>query len=412
MRPPTARSSGAYRSGSRSEPSVSPSEPVPPPLPVEALEEAAGARLSPDEAARLMEAVKLGRRGWGAVHPNPLVGCVLVRGGEEVGRGWHRAFGGPHAEVEALEAAGEEKARGATALVSLEPCAHRGKTGPCTLALREAGVARVVYGAADPTRKAGGGGRELREAGIDVVGPLFSPELSRHLNPAFFHRAGEPATPYLAVKLAMTLDGKIAAGEGERTPITGEEAGRYTHRLRAGFDGILVGAGTVRADDPLLTVRRGPEPRVPPRRLILDTRADALRPGAALLRDADAAPVHLFCGPDASRDRVRALEEAGATVHRVSSGSGGVELAAVLRVCWEEGIASILCEGGGRTVTTLLNQGLARRLYLYLSPNTLGPEGVPGFPEGASPEAWPGWRASGSHEKLGRDALIVFDREP
>lgn len=386
-------------------------EPLPPPLPLDALRRCALDHLPRRDAEHLLRAVDLGRRGWGSAHPNPMVGCVLIRDGDETGRGWHRAFGEPHAEVEALGAAGEEGARGATAFVSLEPCSHHGKTPPCTSALQRAGVARVVYGASDPTGEASGGGRELRRGGLEVAGPVFPPALARHLDPVFFHRARDPETPYLAVKLAMTLDGMIAAGEGERTAITGHEAARYTHRLRAGFDGILVGAGTVRADDPLLTVRGDLRPRRPPRRLILDTGARAVEPDAALLSDVDRAPVLVFAGPDAPELRVRSLEGAGATVHRVPRGPGGVSLGAVLRACRDEGIGSILCEGGAMLVRNLLDQGVVRRLYLYLAPGTLGPGAVPAFPGGSGPEAWRGWRASGAGEALGSDALIVFDRE-
>lgn len=383
--------------------------PRPPPLPLDRLEAVSRARLGATDARYLLRAVELSRNGWGSVHPNPLVGCVLVREGEEVGRGWHRAFGEPHAEVEALRAAGGDAASGATAFVSLEPCTHRGKTPACTLALRRAGIARVVYGAADPTPEAGGGGDELRKAGLEVVGPIFPDGLARSLDPAFFHASEHPGSPYVALKLAVTLDGKIAAGEGERTAVSGEVAGRYTHRLRAGFGGILVGAGTVRTDDPLLTVRGDVTPRLAPHRLVVDSRAEALKPGAALLRDPDRAPVHLFCLATAPEDRTRALEREGVTVHRVPGAADGVELEAVLRVSREEGIGSILCEGGARLAGSLLRAGLARRLYLYLAPRTLN-GGVAAFPEGLGAGAWAGWSSAGPGERLGGDVLVVFDR--
>lgn len=374
------------------------------------LRRAADEGLEEDEVGHLLRAVDLGRRGWGSVHPNPMVGCVLVRDGEEVGRGWHQVFGGPHAEVEALRSAPDEAVRGSTAFVSLEPCRHVGKTPACTVALREAGVRRVVYGAADPTREAGGGGDELRRSGLDVLGPVFARALARGLDPAFFHLAESGGMPYVAAKLAMSLDGMIAAGEGERTAVTGPLAQRYTHRLRAGFDAILVGAGTVRVDDPLLTVRGDVQGRTATHRLIVDTHATALTPESALLRDVNRVPVHLFCLQDAPGDRVRALEAAGVRVHRVPKGPGGVELEEVLRVCRQEGMTSILCEGGARLAGGLLERSLVHRMYLYVAPNTLGPDGVPAFPDGLAGDDRGSWQATAS-EHLGRDILTVLDRE-
>lgn len=363
---------------------------------------------SSTDAAFLDRARALARKGWGRVHPNPLVGCVLVRDGEVVGEGWHQEFGGPHAEIVALEAAGVA-ARGATAYVTLEPCDHEGKTPPCSRALAEAGVARVVFGNADPDPDASGGSATLRASGVEVAGPLWDRATGRAENRAFFHTARH-GDPYLALKLAMTLDARIAAEPGSSTRITGPLAEASVHRLRAGFDAILVGAGTARADDPRLTVRHGPAPRVPPRRMVLDPDA-GLSSDAALLEEADAVPVHVFTRRDASEWEMERLEEAGAHVHPVDEGSGGLDLDAVLSVTWEMGIRSVLCEGGAGLAASLLHQRRVHRLYLYVAPRTLGARGVPAFPDDADTLAWDDFAPAFPPELLGPDLLHVLDRE-
>lgn len=367
-----------------------------------------GTPLSESDAAFLDRARALARRGWGRVHPNPLVGCVLVRDGTVVGEGWHREYGGPHAEIMALEEAGPA-AEGATAYVTLEPCDHEGKTPPCSRALVEAGVARVVYGNADPSPRAAGGAATLRAGGVEVTGPGWDRAAGRAENPAFFHTARH-RTPFVALKLAMTLDARIAEAPGRPTPITGPEAQASVHRLRAGFDAVLVGGGTARADDPRLTVRHGPEPRVPPRRLVLDSRA-ALPSDAALLEEAERVPVHVFTRRDASEIELERLEAAGAHVHPVPEGKGGLELATVLSVCWEMGIRSVLCEGGSALAASLLRQRRVQRLYLYVAPRTLGAAGVPAFPDDGDSLDWSGFAPAFPPELLGRDLLHVLDRE-
>ena len=364
--------------------------------------------LSAADAAHLERARTLAASGWGFVHPNPLVGCVLVRDGEVVGEGYHKEFGGPHAEIVALEAA-LTRADGATAFVTLEPCNHQGKTPPCTQALIRAGVRRVVFGASDPGPESGGGAAALRKAGLEVVGPCWSPEASRAENPAFFHRAGH-GTPYVAVKLAQTLDGCIAAGAGQRTRITGPEADAEVHRLRSGFDALMVGAGTVRADDPQLTVRLAPQGRVPPQRIVLDPSA-TLPTEAALLRDASDAPVHVFTRSDVREGDLERLEGAGAHVHPVEGKGGRLELDAVLRVCAGLGIGSLLCEGGARLAGSLMAEGIASRLYLFIAPFTLGPKGVAAFPSDPRALGWAGFRPAFPPGLHGRDTLLVLDRE-
>ncbi len=350
----------------------------------------------------------LARRGWGRVHPNPMVGCVIVRGGAVVGEGWHGELGGPHAEIVALEAAGPA-AEGSTVFVTLEPCNHHGRTPPCSLALLQAGVRRVVFGALDPGAESGGGGRALSEAGIEVVGPVWDRRTAHGENPAFFHTA-EQGTPYVALKLAMTLDARIATAPGKRTRITGTEAEAEVHRLRSGFDAVMVGAGTARADDPRLTVRLAAPGRTPPRRIVLDPSA-GLSSDASVFEDQDEAPVHVFTRRDAAEDDLERLERRGAHVHPVSAGAGGLDLDEVFRVCWETGIRSIFCEGGARLATSLLRAERVQRFYLFLAPFTLGSEGVPAFPDDAARIRQETFRLACPPERHGSDVLLVLDQE-
>lgn len=362
--------------------------------------------LTEDDRRYLARAVDLGRKGWGGVHPNPLVGCVLVRNGEVVGEGWHEAFGGPHAEVRALDRAGT-LAAGATAYVSLEPCRHEGKTPACTGALLGAGVARVVYGAADPGGESGGGGAELRSAGLTVLGPVFDDRLAWSENPTFFQWARQ-GTPHVAVKLAFSLDGAVAAAPGERTQLTGPEARREVHRLRSGFDAIMVGGTTARVDNPLLTVRDARLSRPAPVRVVLDSRC-ALPDEAALLRDVADVPVWVFCREDADELAMERLERAGAHVHPVpaAEGGSGVELTAVLEKCGAMGVRSILCEGGGVLASALIARGTARRLYALVAPTVLGSGSVPAFPGLPSGVRW---SMAADPVRLGDDTLLTLDR--
>jgi diaminohydroxyphosphoribosylaminopyrimidine deaminase/5-amino-6-(5-phosphoribosylamino)uracil reductase len=365
--------------------------------------------LSLADMAHLEWARKLGRRGWGHVHPNPLVGCVMVSGDRTVGEGYHQVFGGPHAEIVALEEA-RSRAQGATVYVSLEPCNHHGKTPPCTKALIAAGVSRVVFGAREPGRTEGGGGEALRAHGVDVVGPVWPDKIGRAENPAFFHTATH-ASPYVALKLAMSLDAKLApARRAGRARVTGLEAEREVHRLRTGFDAILVGAGTARADDPRLTVRLVAPGRVTPRRIVLDPDA-TLPTTAALFADVQGAPVHVFVREEAPEGEIERLEGAGAHVHPVDSSPAGLDMTTVLSTCWGLGVRSILCEGGGKLAATLLTERIAQRLYLFVAPKTFGAEGVPAFPADAERLRWDDFDAVVPPQAHGRDTLVVLDRQ-
>ena len=364
-----------------------------------------GRGVSEEDLGFLERAVELGRRGWGRVSPNPMVGCVVVRKGRVVGEGWHRELGGPHAEVHALAAAGE-RARGATAYTSLEPCAHTGRTPPCTRALLDAGVTRVVFGAADPGAGAGGAA-VLRATGLRVDGPGFSGARAASHNPSFFHVALNPS-PYVALKLALSLDGRISRS-GEQTGLTGPRAREHVHYLRAGFDAIMVGANTMKIDDPRLTARGRPEPRRAPDRIVLDSRA-RMSPDARLLRDDVGGRVRIFTDADAAGDRLRVLRRRSATVHAVPRSAGGLDLGAVLDACYREGLTSIMCEGGGVLASSLLRERRVQRLYLFLAPLTLGSGSVPAFP-GLDDSAWQGWRPAEPPAAFGHDLLWVLDRD-
>jgi diaminohydroxyphosphoribosylaminopyrimidine deaminase / 5-amino-6-(5-phosphoribosylamino)uracil reductase len=325
----------------------------------------AGGRAHADDARWMQRALALAERGWGRVSPNPMVGAVVVRDGEVVGEGWHAEYGGDHAEVMALRAAGDA-ARGATLYVTLEPCDHHGKTPPCTGAILEAGIARVVYGAADPTGEAAGGAARLRRAGVEVVGGVEE-RAALDLDGPFFH-AVESDRAWVSLKLALTLDGRMADASGRSFWITGPEARREVHRLRAGHDAVGVGIGTVLADDPRLTVRDAPPPRVPPARVVFDRR---LRTPveSALFRSVEEGAVWIVTarGPDATRRRT--VEEAGARL------AEGEDLEAGLIRLREEGIRSVLVEGGASLAGALLEAGLVDRLHLFYAPLLLGPGG-------------------------------------
>jgi diaminohydroxyphosphoribosylaminopyrimidine deaminase/5-amino-6-(5-phosphoribosylamino)uracil reductase len=272
----------------------------------------------------------------------------------------------------------------------------------------EAGVSRVVFGAPDPGRESGGGGEALRAGGVEVVGPVFTLEESRRENPAFFYNMEHDAT-YLALKLAQTLDGKIASGPGLRTTITGPEARLETHRLRAGFDGVMVGSGTVRTDDPLLTVREAVPSKAQPVRIVLDTLCGT-SPESKLFEDLPRAPLVFFTGHNAPPEKVDRLLKAGATVHKVEEDRAGLRLEEVLGVLWEEGIRSVFCEGGARLATHLIRGGFAHRLYLFLAPFVLGEGAVPAFYGLDGREAWEGWNPASTPKAFGRDILLTFDK--
>jgi len=350
----------------------------------------------------MRRALDLAWRGWGRVAPNPMVGAVVLRGDDVVGEGFHAEFGGPHAEVHALRAAGE-RAHGATLVVSLEPCAHQGKTPPCTNAIRAAGIRRVVAAVRDPDPEAGGGVEVLGAAGIEVsLGPLM--EEAAALNAAFLTTRLQTEQPFVALKLATSIDGRIADVRGRSQWLSGLEARDYVHWLRAGFHAIGVGGTTALRDNPQLTVRGAITPRQPPVRIVFDRRA-MLNSGVTLVQTAREVPTWVVASPEAPAANVSVLEGNGVRVFRPETLVQGL---AQLRLA---GIQSLLCEGGGALGAKLFAEGLVDRLYWVQSPLWLGEGAVPAFPgvpDFPLAEA-PRWIAV-ERRALGPDTLLVLDR--
>lgn len=331
-------------------------------------------------------AIELAARGWGRVQPNPMVGAVVTdAAGAVVGEGWHEEYGGPHAERIALERAGSA-ARGGTLFVTLEPCAHVGKTPACTDAVLGSGVARVVVALRDPNPVAQGGLERLAAAGVRVETGMLEREAADG-NAAFLHWH-TTATSFVALKLAMSLDARLAAGADRRTAVTGEQASAEVQRLRAGFDAILVGSRTARVDDPLLTVRGPLVPRRPPVRVVLDS-ALSLDTEARLAADTRVAPTWVFCARDAgTADRAEALAARGVRVTEVSRApAGGLDLGEVLARLAAADLRSVLCEGGGRLGAALLSSDRIARQYLFIAPVLFGGDGPPAFPPVAEAQA-------------------------
>ncbi len=348
----------------------------------------------------MRRALHLAESGWGVVHPNPMVGAVVVRDGRMVGQGWHARFGAAHAERVALEEAGE-LARGATLYATLEPCTHHGKQPPCSDAIIAAGVSRVVIALRDPNPEARGGAERLRAAGVavdELDGKLA--DQARRLNARFLHRFGQPSRPWIAIKLAVSMDGLIADKEGRSQWLTGPEARDWVHRERANHAAVAVGAETAIRDDVRLTVRGAVEPRIPPTRVIFD-RGGRLPVDHGILTDAASVPVMVVRGPAAI-----AVPPTGAGVTAIEADG----LAAALAALWEHGIDSMLVEGGGRLAGALLEADLVDRIYQIQAPVWLG---------GGRP-AWAGlasrplaaarrWHTV-SRRRLGDDTLLVLER--
>ena len=351
----------------------------------------------------MTRALELAWRGWGRVHPNPLVGAVLLDpGGKPVGEGWHAEYGGPHAEVAALAAAGG-RAHGSTMVCTLEPCDHQGKQPPCTGALLAAGVRRVVAALPDPDPAAAGGGAHLRAAGVEVQLGLLGDQAAAQ-NAAFFHRHRDPSRPFVALKLATTIDGRIADANGHSRWLSGEPAREYVHWLRAGFDAVGVGGVTARSDDPMLTVRGPVEPRIPPRRVVFAADGD-VPATLRLVRTARDIPTVAVVSPAVPSDRLAHLKRAG--VGLVAAATPGAALAE-LRA---SGIGSLLVEGGGRLAGALLAAGVVDRYYWIQTPLWLGVGAIPavaGLPTTRLAEAQR-WRVT-DRRALGEDTLLVLDR--
>jgi diaminohydroxyphosphoribosylaminopyrimidine deaminase/5-amino-6-(5-phosphoribosylamino)uracil reductase len=351
----------------------------------------------------MRRALDLGERGAGRVAPNPKVGAVIVSQGMVVGEGWHAEYGQAHAEVNALAHAGA-RAHGATAYVSLEPCDHTGRTGPCTEALIAAGIARVVYAAADPNPTAAGGARRLAEAGLAVTGGVLAQEAEYRNAPFFFEASGaacRAGRPFVTLKLALSIDGAIVDASRQPGWLTGGEARAAVHRLRADADAIAVGIGTVVADDPALTVREGITPRVPPLRVVFD-RAARLPLASQLVRTARELPVLVFTDGRAPAAEA-ALGEAGVHTLAVSSTRDA------LHALGTRGVRHLLVEGGAILGSALLAAGLVDQLVIFQAPVILGAGALPAF------AAFPPQRAQQAprlrvleRKALGADLMTVY----
>ena len=354
-------------------------------------------------------ALALGRRGQGRTWPNPAVGAVVVKDGVIVGRGWTQAGGRPHAEPEALGRAGEA-ARGATLYVTLEPCSHFGKSPPCVDAVIAAGISRVVSAIEDPNPEvAGQGHAKLRAAGLLVDVGLCAAEAA-HDHAGHFRRIRD-RRPHVILKLAVSADDKIAAAGHQTVAITGEAAKTRVHLLRAHSDAILVGIGTVLADDPLLTCRLPGMAARSPVRIVLDR---ALRtPGASkLVHSARQTPLWVAAAETAEAAAAMKLGAAGGQVIRVATaaGSPGLDLPAVLAALSEKGITRLMVEGGARVAASFVAAGLVDEVWLLRGPGHVGADGVAAL--GALPLSSitqsPAYRVRAS-ETLGKDTLTIYE---
>lgn len=322
----------------------------------------------------MKRAIELAKQGVGWTAPNPLVGAVVVKNGRVIGEGYHRKYGELHAERNALAACTEDPA-GATLYVTLEPCCHYGKTPPCTEIIIEKKIAKVVIGSRDPNPKvAGKGARILREHGINVVEDYMR-EACDALNPVFFHYI-TTKTPYVVLKFAMTLDGKIATRTGASKWITGEAARNHVHQLRGRYAGILAGIGTVLADDPMLNCRIDGAHQ--PLRIILDSHL-RIPMGSRLVRSAKEYPLLIVCN-ESTRDReeganrIQKLEEAGAKVWTLPEKNGHPDLNVLMQRLGEEKIDSVLIEGGGTVNEAVLKAHIVHHVYAYIAPKIFGGE--------------------------------------
>jgi diaminohydroxyphosphoribosylaminopyrimidine deaminase/5-amino-6-(5-phosphoribosylamino)uracil reductase len=327
------------------------------------------------DSEHLARAIELAARGTGTVKPNPVVGAVIARAGHVIGEGWHERYGGAHAEVNAIEACGMEDLGDATLYVSQEPCCHQGKTPPCTDAILQAGIRRVVVGSDDPTEKASGRGLGiLRDEGVEVI--VADGELAtraRLLNQAFRKHA-RMGRPWVLFKSAMTLDGKVATRTGDSKWISGEDSRALAHRWRASVDAVVVGIGTALADDPQLTARPGgllADPPYQPRRVVFDSLA-RLPIGSQLVAAADQIPLTIVVSRAAARADTDALEAAGVHVIVATGENEPARVRSALDQLGAIGVSSVLLEGGPHLAGAFLDAGEIDEIRLFLAPLLLG----------------------------------------
>lgn len=324
------------------------------------------------DEAFMDRAIELAQRGEGFTSPNPMVGAVIVREGKIVGEGFHRRVGEQHAEIVALQQAGEAS-RGSTLYVNLEPCAHYGRTPPCTEAIINSGVAKVVAAMVDPNPLVSGRGiARLREAGIEVVTGVRE-EKARKLNEVFI-KFITTGLPFTVLKIAMTLDGKIASRTGDSRWITGKQSRELVHRWRHKYDAVMVGINTVLTDNPRLSVRLPGNTWKNPRPVVVDSRL-RFPSDCNLARSQPPAIIATVRGQDANK--VKLLRELGLTVMEVAEDRGRVDVAELFALLGKEGITSVLVEGGGELAASLLEAGLVDKLHVFIAPKIIGGRSAP-----------------------------------
>ena len=327
-------------------------------------------------------ALALAEKGRGFTSPNPMVGAVIVKNSQVAGRGWHKAAGGPHAEINAIADAGNEAA-GATMYVTMEPCNHHGHTPPCTKAVIEAGISRVVSAMADPNPRVTGGGNDfLRAHGIDVTCGVCQNEAEK-LN-IFFIKHVRTGLPYVILKCAATLDGKTATTTGDSKWITGPAARRRVHEMRHAVDGIMVGVDTIKADDPALTTRLENFTGKNPVRIILDTKL-TIPEHAKVIQKQWAFDTIIATGADTSVEKRINLERRGARILDVPVKEGRVDVTALMEKLGKMNITSILVEGGSRVAASMLRAGEVDRICYFYAPKILAGDGIP-MCSGSAPE--------------------------
>ena len=332
-----------------------------------------------DDRQYMEMALALAEKGKGFTSPNPMVGAVVVKDGQVVGQGWHKVYGGPHAEVNAIDDAGD-RARGATIYVTLEPCNHTGKTPPCTRKIIEAGITKVVMAMPDPNPVASGGADLLRQHGITVVSGILEPQ-ARRLNEIFIKHV-QTRKPFVILKYASTLDGRIATRTGDSKWITNERSRAYVHELRHLVDGIMVGVYTVIADDPSLTTRLEDDKGRDPHRFILDTRL-RIPESARILRLTSDSDTFLVCGEDAVLDPALAekkqrLETQGVRILTAPLKDGRVDLPQLMVNLGSMNISSLLVEGGSRVLSSAIRAGIVDKIFGFYAPKILGgDDGIP-----------------------------------
>lgn len=352
----------------------------------------------------MLRAMKLAARGIGKVNPNPLVGAVIVKGGKIIGEGWHEYYGGWHAERNAFLNCSEDTS-GATLYVTLEPCCHYGKTPPCTEIIIERKISRVVIGLMDPNPLVGGKGRScLQQAGIEVIAGVEEEKL-REQNRVFLKYI-TTKLPYVVLKTAMSLDGKIATCTGDSKWITGEEARQRVQQMRSEYRGIVTGIGTVLADDPMLNCRLEGEPRQPIRIVVDSLARIALE--SRLVQTAKVYPTMVACTGKAKEEKIKALKSAGVRILFCAEQEGRVDIADLLRLLGEEKIDSVLLEGGGELNYSFVEKGVVDEVYAFIAPKIIGGQQAKTPVEGrgfSSISEVREWRRM-EVEKVGDDVLL------